>query len=112
MVTPDVTMKLARTENDNVLALVSSSGDYTDMALDIIRKREEVTNVEAGDTPGSAYMPETGTEQDNQLSFFRFNIFLADDVDAEAFIGTLAGELQSTFDMKDLPCRVRVQQNS
>lgn len=111
MVSPDVTMQLSQTEKSNVLALVSSSGDYTDMALDLIRQRDEVENVEAGDTPGSAYMPEVGTENDNKLSYFRFNIFLTEGTKADEFIGTLAGELQSNFDMKGVSCRVRVSQS-
>lgn len=109
MSTPDATMKLSATETENVIALICSSGDYTDLALEVIKARDEVENVESGSTPGSAWIPEQSTRHDNQLSFFRFNIFLNTQTDAADFLGVLAGDLQSTFDTRHIRCSVSVQ---
>jgi len=108
MATPDATMKLSLTEHENVIALISSNGDYTDMALSVIKDRDEVKDVESGSLPGSAWIPEMTTEHDNNLSLFRFNIFLDEDTDADEFLGILAGDLQSTFDTRHVRCSVSV----
>ncbi len=109
MSTADTTMKLSQTETENVIALICSSGDYTDLALKVIKARDEVNNVEAGSTPGNEWIPEQTTVHDNQLSLFRFNIFLDDEIDAGDFLGVLAGDLQSTFDTRHIRCSVSVQ---
>ncbi len=97
---------LSPTVHPTVISLTSTSGVCIEAAIEIAKQQADVKQVEAASTPASAYIGETGTPDDNAVSFQRYNVFLTDDAPAEEYLPVLAKAMDAQTDDN---CAVRVQ---
>jgi hypothetical protein len=97
---------LSETVHPSVISMVSTSGACIEAAIDIAKQQTDVMQVQAASTPASAYIGETGTQNDNAVSYHRYNVFLTDDTTAEDYLSRFAEIVDA---QTDDACAVRVQ---